>query len=324
MAITGSVEELMDARGFGISDQGVWTGSRRWRIRLDLSEAETEEMAAIEAHVLALVPVVRYESHPGNPSATARSISVQRLSLDLFEVSVPYSTGTIVAAAPLGQIPTGTGGPNEDRPTPDQAQDKSTPANQRYPRVWYTRHERKKPLEKDAGTGVPVENAAGDPYDPPLEVDRSKYCINIQWWADPLTFDLERHLEFFDKTNDDTVTIRGIEYPTRSLRVLDLNPQMQWEEIEEEGQRFTTLVWELSAVLLADKDTLHDVEVLNAGKRELDAAGKAVVIIDDYSQPVADPVPLDADGKKLAPDGVKVYHTWRGYVPDAYEDLLPL
>jgi hypothetical protein len=320
MAITGTAIEQYDDRIMKEGQDGQRSFTRGWKIELDLSAATEGEIDAIEKHVEALVPVARYAGHPSDGACFARELELRPESLSIWKATVTYGSFQAPARTPIDALPAGEGG---EPPKPDRKQDKSTPANERYPEISYARVQRSKPLEKDATNGVPVENTAGDPYDPPIEVERSKYQIQIRWWAMVEGFDFESHMQFMDKVNEEPITILGIEYPAFTLRVVDLAPKPIWDvietEISEQTVRLVSLVWELNATLEYDPDT-HKIEVLNAGKREL-IGGRLWAIGDGTGSTVSDPVPLGEDGAILLPSAEKVYQVWNGYVPMDLNDL---
>lgn len=322
MAITGVAIEQYDDRIMKEGQDGQRSFTRGWKIELDLNAATEQELEAIEKHVEALVPVARYDGHPSDGACFARELELRPESLSIWKAIVTYGSFQATARTPIAALPTGEGG---EPPKPDRKQDKSTPANQRYPEINYVDVKRSKPLEKDAANGVPVENTAGDPYDPPIEVERSKYGIQVRWWAMVEGFDFEAHMQFADKVNEEPITILGVTYPEHTLRVSSLTPKPIWDvietEISEQTVRLVSLVWELNATLEYDPDT-HKIEVLNAGKRYLPGGtGTLRAIIDGTGSTVSDPVPLAADGDILGDTAEKVYQQWNGYVPMDLNDL---
>lgn len=321
MAITlaETAIELYDRRGMAEGEDGHRSYNRAWRLRLDLSTADAGDLAAIEDRVEALIPVARYDSHPSYAPAFARTVSLKALALDLWEAEVGYRTMQMAARTSFTALPTGSGGAP---PKPDRTQDKHSPANTRLPEFWVTRRDRKKPLEQDALSGADVKNTAGDPYDPPLEVSRSQYNFHFRWWKVATGFDMAAHLNFIDLLNNSTQVIAGITCAAKTLKVDELGPKLVWDTIEDGGNKTYSLVWELTAVLHYDSAT-HRIKNLNAGKRAKKTAGGAVAVARDDSGVVfTDPVPLAADGTKLAAGAAYVFQTWDGYLTGNFSTLL--
>lgn len=318
MAVTGTVKELYEYRGFQEGTDGSRTLRRAWQIEVPWDTLTETERDEIEAHLEPLVPVARYDAHPAEPTALARSLTIATRSLGLFVAEVTYNTFTQAARGSISGLPTGSEG---NPAKPDRQQDRSTPANLRLPEINYGRNKIGKPLEKDAGNGAPVQNTAGDPYDPAIEVGRSKYTINVKWWAAVDGFDLEHFMSYADSVNSDTISILGIEYAPKTLRVDDIKPTPVWDIVEHESTKIISLVWELNAVIEHDPDT-HQIEILSAGKRyRKDGAGELLAVLDRTGSPVADPVPLAANGDVLPAAGEKVYQLWNGYISLPLADL---
>lgn len=320
MAITleeGFPSEDYEVRGFKVGEDGTWTANRRWTLKFDLTDATPDEIAGLEFYVEAAVPVARYDSHPANGAAFARTLDVTRTGLDSFKAEVGYSSARLASGTSTAGL-TGT-----DASKPSEKHDQSTPADQRFPQIHYTRKERRKPLEKDAANGLAVKNTAGDPFDPPIEVDRSKYVINITWWKPFDDFTLSSWLAFQDKLNDATVTILGINYPQKTLRVILAEPKLVWDTADAGGGRKTvSLFWELHAQLEYDPDT-HAIPVLNQGKRYLPSGtGPPRNVSDGKGSDSHDPVLLASNGDKLASGGTPVYLTWNGYVTATFSSFL--
>ncbi len=311
-----SVEEEYEFRGIKVSEDGVITAQRQWEIHLDLSAATPTERDTVESLVEAQVPVARYDSHPAYPEAWARSIVLKPAGAqDLWTATVDYSSARIEASPSTGSsgitVPTGTGG---DSPRPTPSQDSSTPATSRLPQFSRAKKTYKFPLEVDVLTGSDVLNKAGDPFDPPIEVDRSLQIINIKLWRLP-SWTLYSTLDtFYDKINASAVTMLGRTYADKTLRVIGVTDSLVWDTIDAGGgAKQVGLVIEVNIQLEYDPNT-HRVKVLNAGKRARPSAGAdPATITDGTGQPTSDPIPLAADGTKLAAGADKVYLFFQGY-----------
>lgn len=149
-------------------------------------------------------------------------------------------------------------------------------------------------LTKDVVTDEAIVNTAGDPFDPPLMTDRPLTTCNITTNANAIPTWL---FSLRNKVNDAALTIRGVTVPKKTALIRGLT-------ISDERYKNGTLYYRIEIELLIDEQG-HDVKVLNDGLHELDTlrsgTEKRTHIMFD-GEPISQPVPLDADGKRIDSD----------------------
>lgn len=333
MAITvTSVTEDMDARKGGRDDSGNRTYTRSWTVQLDVSQATAAELDAIEWEVETALPVVLYQRHPAWPGAIARTLEVIRLGEHgLWRATVGYNSAPFPARGDGGA--SDPAGPMENSSeTPSTNNDNSQKATLRPPEISFTRKEYTKVLSSEVGTGTFILNTAGDPYDPPLEVERSRMVVNLKFWREPSWFSLS-YFGFWDTINSANYVLFGQTFPAKTLRVTNIDIKTIWDQGEvniatppapPNNVQTLKLIYEVNVQLEWNPDSWVK-KVLNAGKRQkktINGVVKAVAIADDHGQPISDPVPLDANGVPVAPGGTLIYQTWEAYQQMSFATLL--
>ena len=293
MSVTATVTELMDGRTSELADDGTRTAKRQFRITLDLTSATPTEKAGAEAFAEAALPVARYASHPAWPVALARTVGLTRGKNHTdWLAEVGYSSALFAANSDGSGGAAGTGG---NGTSPGTANDKTTPADQRPPEVRAKRAEYQEVLEKDADTGDDVVNAAGDPFDPPIMTTRSRMQLEVKVFRAAAGFNFGTKAALWDHINSDVITLFGMTFPVKTLRVVDIGTGTVWDT----GDAGLSLFFELNYLLEYKADTWVR-QVLNQGKREyLGDGGEPQIITDDSGQPVSDPVPLHPTGRRL-------------------------
>lgn len=311
MALSSTVTEDMDGRSSRLNEDGTRTAERRFNIKFDLSAATSEERDELDSYAEGALPVALYDAHPAWPAAIARSCVVAPAGVhDVWKGTVSYSSAPFPALGDgTGGEAGGTGGGPE---SPSNAASNNTPADQRPPEIRIRRKEYTEPLEADLVTGDPVKNTAGDPFDPPIMVDRSRRQFEITFWRTPAGLDWATRSNCWDKVNDDVVTLLGQPYAAKTLRVMDISHEAVWDKGDGGSLAF---FWKITVVLEA-KLPSWQIKILNAGRRERISGGdpKIVPIIDaSTGQPVTDPVPLAASGARLPVDDDYHYLFFDGY-----------
>lgn len=310
MSVTGSATEQWDERGHAYAEDGTLTGTRVWSVRLDLNAPTPTEMNTLDALALALVPVNRYDPYPGYAACLLRSFSIKNDGgSTLWKVTANYTTkhdGSAAAAERDGTDGFKESSTNSNSPSFGDA---SKPADTRPYTIKTTTRNKSKPLEKDAISGARLLNAAGDPFDPSPETEETALGYQITWfvspsnlrWASPVTTPPFARPDYRDTINSAAFKIFGRTHPARTLRVANVTTSMQWDKLEVSGAQVLQLVYEIS-VELQHKIGGWKREVLNAGRREVPTFGAPPRwILDAAGQPVADPVPLHASGRRLNP-----------------------
>jgi len=156
--------------------------------------------------------------------------------------------------------------------------------------TWKTQNFRR-PYTKDRENKA-ILNSAGDPFDPPIEGDDSRWQCTIQKnvAAVPIVV-----LTYKDAINEAAFTVRGVEFPERTAKIMS----MEISDTQRAGDadnpiEFYSFTWSFAG----DPDN-WDLEILDAGMRELNDNDKLQRIYNDDGQPVHSPVPLDGAGAKL-------------------------
>src|SRR5579883_3503325 len=318
MAVTLlSVTEVADGRQYSVAEDGSRKYQKKYTVVLDTSAATTAEANGIESYVEYVLPFSRYQAHGACPYAYCRAIDCKQLSNvgthnTVWEVTAVWSS--MKAEAATADISSTPG----DSERPSKQQDQDTPADQRLPQIKFSRKERRKVLEKDAASGAAITNSAGDPYDPPLEVDRSNLVINLTYWKLPSATPFSSIQQYFNTLNQSSLTVLGVTYPPKTLKMVDLGLTLVWDNSSAGGGQASLFVEHNMQLEVAPYEygaqQTWDVTVLNAGKREL-KSGKLVPVNDKQTgQPVHQPVPLKSDGTQCGPTDTKVYNTHTGWV----------
>ena len=173
-------------------------------------------------------------------------------------------------------------------PTKDEEQEEN-PLN-RPPRVrWRTNHYRQA-IYRDID-GKAILNKAGDYFDPPVEVDRSRWTVNVTAnVADVPGF----MLDYEDAVNNASITIGGVVIPQYAAKIMDLDIG----ELKREGDY---LYYEFGYSLEIRRELWIPLKVLNAGLR-YKSGEQQKQIFDNSSpaRPVSSPRLLDDDGTVLS------------------------
>jgi hypothetical protein len=130
----------------------------------------------------------------------------------------------------------------------------------------------------------PVVNSAGDPFDPPVMIDRNRLFMRIiknQATYNPVL------------ANDCHNTINNAEWfgmPAKTWMCLSIAPEPQQDP---NGLRYWAVTYDFA--LNRDEWT---VDVLDQGMNEINASNNKVKVLDKNGSPVSSPWPLNADGTK--------------------------
>ena len=147
------------------------------------------------------------------------------------------------------------------------------------------------PLYHDAETDEAILNAAGDPFDPPLLVD---YALT--------TFQIEKNvltipswlLSLRNTVNDAAITIRGVSIDAGAARLKDVT-------VTDQLYHNALPYFQVNLAIEADARG-QTANLLNDGLFEINASTGEKQRIRFAGDEVAHPVPLDADGAKIAPE----------------------
>lgn len=293
MAVTATL--IADGEGHTSDEQGVETFTRTWSVVGDGGTAPTF------AAILAAVGVERYDSHPQRDAMIARSHSTRIVdkAANIWQVDWTYSNAPLELT---GDLPTSS---NSGEP-PDKDQSNSGNAIGRLPTITITRLETMEVLERDALTDQPVVNTGDEPFDPPIEVPRSRLNIAINYKS--VLIDVPHVLAYLDTVN--ASIWEG--FPARTLRVVDFQMKTVYENYQPAGATEPAILRMTDVtVSLEHKKEGWRLEVLNRGRRHKvnsyvrNDVGSITAtvqtwqsITDDTGQPVQEPVPLKLDGTR--------------------------
>lgn len=158
------------------------------------------------------------------------------------------------------------------------------PLDQR-PTIRFDKEVFQEPATKDIDD-EPVVNSAGDPFDPPIMLDRRWPIMQIvrnEPSYSPLL------------ANDYCGTINNAEWfgrPAKEWKCLDITGE---EAVDPDGHRY----WVVSYVFQLKRDTWVE-RVMDVGYNELDDDDNRIKILDKNGSPVGSPWPLNEDGTKKA------------------------
>lgn len=310
--------EQYDSRELSTDEAGNLVGQREWKVNYnDLSGATNADMDTIESHIYSTIGVNRFDSFPGAPLCLAQSARVYNDGAKhLWRARYGYSS-RFDNSAGAGSANTATLGTDgfelPGSPTP-AGFDKGTEAEARPFQVKCITRKYTAVLEHDAQTGARVENAAGDPFDPPATVEKSRlgyqitffrYLANLRWAG------ANNRPDFRDHVNDAEFKIFGRPHPIGTLLVSDVQMSLIWDK---GAGGLLVPVFQIDVELL-EKPDLWQAHLLNAGRRENPGGGGIPLkpITDFSGQPVADPHPLTTGGYKLLPGGTLNYRDFWMY-----------
>ncbi len=166
---------------------------------------------------------------------------------------------------------------------------------------------------------TPIENSAGDPFDPPLDQDQSNLVIFIQRNETSEDFSPDIITDFKDTMNVKAIAVAGISIGALQGLFRDISADRMFDA---EGTQY----WSVTYQVEVDRKT-HVRAVLDRGFNILGAGpGFGVsAILDNDLKPVNEPRKLDGAGAELAAGADPVYLDFQTYDTTNWEILaLPL
>lgn len=284
-------------------ETGMITQNRSTRMWYALMDSPYAAQAAVLTAVWAtgLVPRPFIDTDPDNILALCRSVTgdQEREQPLAWLLSATYSSEPLIS--PPAIIPDPTARPAKIR--------------------WQTNSYRLA-IERDIN-GRALINSAGEPFDPPVEVDRAHWHVLIQ----KNVFDVPGYiLGYENATNDSLWIIDGIPIPKMAAKI----NAIEISEVQTEGD-FDYRVFTYGVEI----DPYYwKLEVLDRGLHQLVADGggslsflgapyvrKRIMTDDSVPQPVASPVLLDGTGHILEDLDNPVYLPFDGYLAVDYSVL---
>lgn len=150
---------------------------------------------------------------------------------------------------------------------------------------------------------LPVQNSAGQPFDPPLVDVVSNQVITINRNEKTSAFDPNKAANYKDTLNKNPITVAGVQIAALQGRIRKIGSRTAWDE---EGLGY----WEVTYEVEVDRK-YHVRKPLDIGFYQLDSAGELTSIKDSEGEAVTEPVKLDGAGQELGPGGDPVYGSFQ-------------
>lgn len=290
------VVELAGRKG-GVDAARQRTHTRRWRVTAPSPEyGDRRVLLAVSDHVGGLGIGTPYAiGDPGDPEADPPVPPDPWREADTFCLCNALEAQQADVEGDgdgVDWIVTASYGPLD----PDQA---DNPLDQEPEVEWsFASYERvaDRALDDDNEPTIPIVNTALDPFDPPVELDDPRpvltVTVNLAWEA----FNPALAYSYRNAVNADEFF--GV--PAGYVKAM---PPRARKVVHPEVGRY----WQVTYEFHFNPDGWVKF-VLNQGTRQLNADGDGYEsILTETGQPVSDPVPLDADGRALPPDGEPIW-----------------
>lgn len=313
-----SYAEIWSARTAGVDENGNRKLTRVFRVLTD----DPEDSGAI---AILGVPINRYDSHPDDAGAIARTVDASSGETPtVWIVTYNYDSGQIIGssvgggpAAGPGEGPSPGGSPigpsgGGEGSTIDDAQDSSTPADERPWTIEFSSIKSEKLLEQDrSDPPLDVVNTAGQPFSPPITTKSNTPQIRISGFV--RTFDFEKIETYTDAVN----ASEFLGFAAGHVRCTDYSVSATIDNKE--------FFWGFTLTFEVNRDGHNNLKILNAGTVAHYADGAGVVIraiTDDQGQAVSAPVPLSEAGTVLAAGAEPNYLTFKPYYAEDFDDII--
>jgi hypothetical protein len=301
--MSATVTDVTEMLGEGgdVNKDRVTTFTRRYRVTLSAASAYGQDLA-ITATNIPTVGSYWPRTVSGRATPTVRNVSARPLdaaSRKLWEVTVSYSNET------------------------DSAGEKESEAELapwlKTPKYNYDFNDYAVALEYDNGspTGRKVQNTLGEPFDPVPTVSKALRRITITRAS--VSYNDATADAITNTINNAPITIRGNTYAAGMLRLL------KWSAVSNEYATDQGVLIdyfdETVEVEVGDYTYGHDLRILNQGYKEL-KDGTVQRAVDEEGNFEAQPVPLAADGTRLAVDATPVFQAFQPYRSADWSALL--
>ena len=278
-----------------VREIAVGTGSRRdatstsivriWHVRLTVPDYGSVAALTATDPDTDVTPAKVGDGHPLLPYAAVTDLSAapvggydDRLN---WHVTANYKTRTYRAR----------GGSEEENPLEEP------------PSVSWGFRSYTEPIYRDKDN-VPIENSAGDTYDP--TITEEVFNLEVTIIRNEVTYDPDLAIEYINTMNDDVVIIAGHSAVTNTARLNEYSAQ----KAEKNGIDY----WIVTYRVEFDEDTFVR-EVIDQGFRIKDGSTMKRIMenVDGSSSetPVTEPVKLDGFGGKLVVGLAAHYQTFR-------------
>ena len=260
-------------------------GTRKWRV-ITNSKLDDETIIINYAHNTTgpdgqyLLPRPYIDNHPTNAAFLCRRLNIDQDTENPF---VWIATATY-SASPVSELQLNT-------------QEAPNPLQRRAEFTWTTNFYQMA-IDQDLD-GKAIANSAGDPYDPPIEIQRShavcaiaKNVIGLPSWV----------LDYENAVNADTFAIDGLTVPQYKARLSGIGLSAIKREKIAAGVEYEYRVFTCRIEL--NRKGWHPHKVLDQGYRYIDGQKRKPFMEDDSignSRPVSTPVLMDGNGQRLVP-----------------------
>lgn len=209
---------------------------------------------------------IKYQQHPENPLMTVRSVDLAQTDGPMvWEATVEYSS------VPYDQN-------DED--------DEDTLPTAQAARIKWTTTQFTKPLTRDVD-GNAIINSAGDYFDPPIEIDTSRWSIVVEKKVASIPSYI---LDYANTINSSAITIDGVLIGAKKAKLSEISIS---EKDTAQGEEFYTFTFRLEIANADEVDWV--VKVLDQGLHEVNAEGTKTPILID-GEPAKQPVLLNGSG----------------------------
>lgn len=258
---------------------------------------DTKTQTRYDIMLAGVLPTL-YQSHPDNPILTVRDIELsQDIADTVWTAFVTYSS------EPFDKE-------DEDEEEIDTPTDR--PARVRWSTTQFT-----KPIYKDIND-EPIVNSATDYFDPPIEIDASRFSIvveknlaSIPSWV----------LTYANTINEASFEIQGLTIPAKTAKMSELSiSELQREQTAGGTVDFYTLTFRVELATADEGD--WTLKVLDQGLHQFDRADNKTPILID-GEPAKQPVLLDGNGLAITdPEPTDaVFLEFDGYVEKDFSVL---
>lgn len=258
---------------------------------------DTKTQTRYDIMLAGVLPTL-YQSHPDNPILTVRDIELsQDIADTVWTAYVTYSS------EPFDK---------ED----EEEEDVDNPTD-RAARIRWTTTQFTKPIYRDIN-GEPIVNSATDYFDPPIEIDASRWSIVVEknvlaipTWV----------LDYRNVINNGAFTVQGLTIPAKTAKMSELSiSELQREQTAGGTVDFYTLTFRVELATADEGD--WTLRVLDQGLHQFDRADNKTPILID-GEPAKQPVLLDGNGLAITdPEPTDaVFLEFDGYVEKDFSVL---
>lgn len=229
---------------------------------------ETDNKYITRADIMAsgLLPV-KYSEHPEIPLMTVRDVALEQT-----EGPTVWNATVFYSSAPYDKD-------EED----DEDLDDPT---ERAARIKWTTTQFTKPIYRDIN-GDPIVNSATDYFDPPVEIDASRFSIVVE---KNLAVVPSWVLSYSNTINSAEFEVQGLTIGAKVAKLSELAiSELQYEQETE----FYTVTFRLELATAEEED--WTLKILDQGLHQFDRADRKTPILVD-GEPAKQPVLLNGDG----------------------------